>query len=153
MKKISINKTHITSVAGSWLETTPQKEKIAPARTLFTDLLESVGIETKAVSAFTGVTLEHAQQWRTGARKMPFYIALSLVWLAKHILAKQEASNTSLLIVTVGASDKDLIERSRKLLALMTEQVSWWSQDEFDKAKAYCAQRGGQFDLVKEGAS
>lgn len=137
-------------------------------RTLLWELLESSKIEAPEVAVFTRTTRGNVSQWRSGVRKMPFHVALSLVWLAKHCLESGEKKagtqeqgqrillfaqqlgtvpNDSTLPDGWVATIKALHENTRRLLDLMLERVASWSEREYQKAKAYCAARGGNFDL------
>jgi hypothetical protein len=119
---------------------------------LFSGLLGSVGIGDAEVAAFCQVTKEHAEEWRNAGRRMPFEVALSLVWLAKHCLQKQKAelpAGSSIILLTKTPAQK-MVERSESILHLMLERVSWWPSKHYEAARAYTAKRGGQFDLSPE---
>lgn len=118
---------------------------------LFTALLETVGLTAKEIAMFTLEPLERAEGWRQG-RKMPHHIALSLVWLAKHIIEKQEKAEASrvILLLRQPPTPKDQLQKSQKLLQMTLESVSWWASEHFEKAKLYCKTRGGTFDLTKD---
>jgi hypothetical protein len=116
---------------------------------LFTGLLASVGLGNKEVAAFCQVTPEHAEEWKSAGRRMPFEIALSLIWLAKHILAKQIANQPKAsILLLVPTPAQEAIERSKEILELMLEVVSWWPSKHYEAAQAYTAKRGGRFDLT-----
>lgn len=116
---------------------------------LFTGLLASVGLGSKEVAAFCQVTEEHAEEWKSSGRRMPFHIALSLIWLAKHILAKQAAQQSKALIILLQKNPgQEMIERSHEILRLILERVSWWPSHHYETAKTYTLQRGGAFDLT-----
>lgn len=116
---------------------------------LFTGLLASVGLESKEVAAFCQVTPEHAEEWKSSGRRMPFEVALSLIWMAKHILIKQKAQQEKALVILLQKSPaQEMIERSEEILSILLERVSWWPSRHFEAAKAYTAKRGGTFDLT-----
>lgn len=124
--------------------TKPKDEQL-----LFSGLLGSVGLGDAEVAAFCQVTKEHAAEWREAGRRMPFEVALSLVWLAKHILTKQRAqlpAGGSIILITKPPA-QEMVERSEEILRLMLERVSWWPSRHYEAARAYTAKRGGQFDL------
>lgn len=127
----------------------PEAKPVTPDQLLFTRLLDSVGLGDIEVAAFTGETKEHAEEWRTAGRKMPHYVALSLIWLAAHIIERQAANaDKALIILLVKSPARELVERSQALLRLVLERVSWWPEEAFTKAKNYTAHRGGAFDLT-----
>lgn len=116
---------------------------------LFTGLLASVGLSSKEVAAFCQVTPEHAEEWKSAGRSLPFHIALALIWLSKHILEKRKAEQPkATLILLVKTPAQEMIERAEEILRLILERVSWWSSRHYEAAQAYVAKRGGRFDLT-----
>lgn len=127
-------------------QTEPQADAI-----LFTALLETVGLTPKEVAMFTLEPLEKTTQWKEASRKMPHHIALSLVWLAKHIIEKQEKAEASKVIFLLNRQTPKLdIEKSKKLLTMVLNSVSWWASEHFERAETYTKIRGGAFDLRRD---
>lgn len=127
-------------------QTEPQADAI-----LFTALLETVGLTPKEVAMFTLEPLEKAEQWKSSTRKMPHHIALSLIWLAKHIIEKQEKAEASNVILLLRTPTPALdVQKSKKLLKMVLNSVSWWASEHFEQAELYTKQRGGAFDLRRD---
>lgn len=127
----------------------PEQSEPQADAILFTALLDLVGLTPKEVAMFTGEPLEKATQWKEASRKMPHHIALSLVWLAKHIIETQEQAEASrvILLLRQPKAQVENLQKAKKILEMVMNACSWWSSEFYEQAELYTKQRGGAFDL------